>query len=121
MRARCLTFAARAARATACARATTRARSSSRRPSPASSTPPAASRASRFQAEERDVGELSLALGRGGDRRSSRSTAELATLEDLFFRLTEGAAHAGGAGPTPAEGDSTAAPQPQAAAPAQVG
>ena len=73
-----------------------------------------------LQAHEHDVGELSLALGRAGIAILSL-TAELATLEDLFFRLTEGAAHAGGAGPTPAEGDSTAAPQPQAAAPAQVG
>jgi hypothetical protein len=42
-----------------------------------------------FQAEERDVGELSLALGRAGIGVLSL-TPELATLEDLFFRLTEG-------------------------------
>jgi ABC-2 type transport system ATP-binding protein len=42
-----------------------------------------------LQAEERDVGELSLALGREGVAILSL-TPELATLEDLFFRLTEG-------------------------------
>jgi ABC-2 type transport system ATP-binding protein len=42
-----------------------------------------------FQAEERDVGELSLALARSGVAILSLG-AELATLEDLFFRLTEG-------------------------------
>ena len=48
----------------------------------------------RFQAEERDVGELSLALARAGVGILAL-TPELATLEDLFFRLTEGdgAAH----------------------------
>jgi len=43
-----------------------------------------------FQASERDVGELSLALGREGIGILAL-TPELATLEDLFFRLTEGA------------------------------
>ena len=43
-----------------------------------------------FQAEERDVGELSLALARAGVGILALSP-ELATLEDLFFRLTEGA------------------------------
>ena len=42
-----------------------------------------------FQAEEREVGEFSLALGRAGIGVLSL-TPELATLEDLFFRLTEG-------------------------------
>jgi ABC-2 type transport system ATP-binding protein len=42
-----------------------------------------------FQANERDVGELSLALGRAGIGILAL-TPELATLEDLFFRLTEG-------------------------------
>jgi ABC-2 type transport system ATP-binding protein len=41
-----------------------------------------------FQAEERHVGVLSLALGRAGVGILSL-TPELATLEDLFFRLTE--------------------------------
>jgi ABC-2 type transport system ATP-binding protein len=41
-----------------------------------------------LQAEERHVGELSLALGRAGVAILSL-TPELATLEDLFFRLTE--------------------------------
>jgi ABC-2 type transport system ATP-binding protein len=43
-----------------------------------------------FQAEERTVGELSLALARAGVGILAL-TPELATLEDLFFRLTEGA------------------------------
>ncbi|HEV3047189.1 MAG TPA: ABC transporter ATP-binding protein [Solirubrobacteraceae bacterium] len=42
-----------------------------------------------FQALERDVGELSLALAAAGVGTLSL-TPELATLEDLFFRLTEG-------------------------------
>ena len=42
-----------------------------------------------IQAEERDVGELSLALARAGVGILAL-TPELATLEDLFFRLTEG-------------------------------
>jgi ABC-2 type transport system ATP-binding protein len=42
-----------------------------------------------FQANEHDVGELSLALGRAGIGILAL-TPELATLEDLFFRLTEG-------------------------------
>jgi ABC-2 type transport system ATP-binding protein len=41
-----------------------------------------------FQAEEADVGVLSLALGRAGVGILAL-TPELATLEDLFFRLTE--------------------------------
>lgn len=41
-----------------------------------------------FQAEEREVAALSLALGRAGIGILSL-TPELATLEDLFFRLTE--------------------------------
>ncbi len=42
-----------------------------------------------FQAQESDVGALSLALGAEGVAILSL-TPELATLEDLFFRLTEG-------------------------------
>jgi ABC-type multidrug transport system ATPase subunit len=41
-----------------------------------------------FQADEHAVGELSLALGRAGIGILAL-TPELATLEDLFFRLTE--------------------------------
>jgi ABC-2 type transport system ATP-binding protein len=41
-----------------------------------------------FQADESHVGALSLALGRAGVGILSL-TPELATLEDLFFRLTE--------------------------------
>ncbi len=43
----------------------------------------------RLQADERDVGDLSLALGREGIAILTL-TPELATLEDLFFSLTEG-------------------------------
>ena len=43
-----------------------------------------------FQADERDVGELSLALAQQVSAILAL-TPELATLEDLFFRLTEGA------------------------------
>jgi ABC-2 type transport system ATP-binding protein len=43
-----------------------------------------------FQADERTVGELSLTLARAGIGILAL-TPELATLEDLFFRLTEGA------------------------------
>jgi ABC-2 type transport system ATP-binding protein len=43
-----------------------------------------------FSAQEADVGELSLALGRAGIAILSL-TPQLATLEDLFFRLTESA------------------------------
>jgi ABC-2 type transport system ATP-binding protein len=42
-----------------------------------------------FQADERDVGALSLMLARDGVGILAL-TPELATLEDLFFRLTEG-------------------------------
>jgi ABC-2 type transport system ATP-binding protein len=42
-----------------------------------------------FQAQEGDVGELSLSLARAGIGILAL-TPELATLEDLFFRLTEG-------------------------------
>jgi ABC-2 type transport system ATP-binding protein len=42
-----------------------------------------------FQAQEADVGKLSLALGQAGIGILAL-TPELATLEDLFFRLTEG-------------------------------
>jgi ABC-2 type transport system ATP-binding protein len=42
-----------------------------------------------FQAQEQDVGALTLALGREGIGILAL-TPELATLEDLFFRLTEG-------------------------------
>ncbi len=47
-----------------------------------------------FQAEEASVGELTLALGRAGVGILSL-TPELATLEDLFFRLTDADADAG--------------------------
>jgi ABC-2 type transport system ATP-binding protein len=56
-----------------------------------------------FQADERHVGELTLALGRAGIGILALAP-ELATLEDLFFRLTETA----GAGSEPAGSDGRA-------------
>ncbi len=47
-----------------------------------------------FQAQEHDVGEVSLALGRAGIAILAL-TPQLASLEDLFFRLTEGASEDG--------------------------
>ena len=55
-----------------------------------------------FQADEQAVGELSLALGRAGVGILAL-TPELATLEDLFFRLTEGG-RADEDGPRPVDG-----------------
>ncbi|HTQ69431.1 MAG TPA: ABC transporter ATP-binding protein [Solirubrobacteraceae bacterium] len=55
-----------------------------------------------FQAQEQDVGEVSLALGRAGIAIFAL-TPQLATLEDLFFRLTEGAAD-GNAAAAPVNG-----------------
>ena len=60
-----------------------------------------------FQAEEPAVGALSLALARAGVGILAL-TPELATLEDLFFRLTEGAAADASADTPPAQ---TGAPQ----------
>jgi ABC-2 type transport system ATP-binding protein len=60
-----------------------------------------------FQAEEADVGALSLALGQAGVGIVAL-TPELATLEDLFFRLTEG----NGDGARPSEGARAPAEQP---------
>jgi ABC-2 type transport system ATP-binding protein len=54
-----------------------------------------------FQAEEGDVGRLSLALGAAGIAILAL-TPELATLEDLFFRLTESDG-ASGDGASPAQ------------------
>jgi ABC-2 type transport system ATP-binding protein len=55
-----------------------------------------------FQAQESDVGTLSIALGAAGVGILAL-TPELATLEDLFFRLTEG----GDDGYDPAAGESS--------------
>jgi ABC-2 type transport system ATP-binding protein len=55
-----------------------------------------------FQAEERAVGQLSLALAQAGVGILAL-TPELATLEDLFFRLTEGGAADGSPGAPPAQ------------------
>jgi ABC-2 type transport system ATP-binding protein len=57
-----------------------------------------------FQAQERDVGALSLALAREGVGILSL-TPELATLEDLFFGLTEGGQTAGDQTNGSSEGD----------------
>ena len=54
-----------------------------------------------FQAQEGDVGKLSLALGAAGVGILAL-TPELATLEDLFFRLTE--SNGSEASPPPADG-----------------
>jgi len=56
-----------------------------------------------FQAQESDVGALSLALG-GSGIGILALTPELATLEDLFFRLTEGS-RAQGPSPDGLDGD----------------
>jgi ABC-2 type transport system ATP-binding protein len=53
-----------------------------------------------FQAQEQDVGALSVALGQAGIAILAL-TPELATLEDLFFRLTEGGDARGAATPGP--------------------
>jgi ABC-2 type transport system ATP-binding protein len=55
-----------------------------------------------FQAEEPAVGALSLALA-GAGVGILALTPELATLEDLFFRLTEGGATDASAGDAPAQ------------------
>ncbi len=57
-----------------------------------------------FQADESAVGELTVALGRAGIGILALSP-ELATLEDLFFRLTESAG--------PADGSEGERPDPQ--------
>jgi ABC-2 type transport system ATP-binding protein len=56
----------------------------------------------RFTAEERDVGELSVALVESGAAILAL-TPELATLEELFFRLTEGDEAGNGGEPALAE------------------
>jgi ABC-2 type transport system ATP-binding protein len=64
-----------------------------------------------FQAQERDVGGLSLALGQAGVGILTL-TPELATLEDLFFRLTEsGETSTNGAADAPREPAGMAANQ----------
>jgi len=57
-----------------------------------------------FQAEEPEVGALSLALGRAGIGILALAP-ELATLEDLFFRLTGEAAQTGTPATEPQAGD----------------
>jgi ABC-2 type transport system ATP-binding protein len=74
-----------------------------------------------FQAQEQDVGALSLTLAQAGIGILTL-TPELATLEDLFFRLTEGdGAHgpdANGPGRGLATGDGRPAAESSAPAPA---
>jgi ABC-2 type transport system ATP-binding protein len=60
-----------------------------------------------FEGDEAAVAELSLALGRAGVGILAL-TPELATLEDLFFRLTEGAHRERAAGAGDANGSSDA-------------
>jgi ABC-2 type transport system ATP-binding protein len=58
-----------------------------------------------FQAQEQDVGKLSLALGQA-DVGILALTPQLATLEDLFFRLTESSeGQSSAAGPPPDAGE----------------
>ncbi len=59
-----------------------------------------------FQAQEPDVGALSIALGAAGVGILAL-TPELATLEDLFFRLTEGSSENGASAPDPPAGESS--------------
>ncbi len=61
-----------------------------------------------FQAQEHDAGEVSLALGRAGIA-ILVLTPELATLEDLFFRLTEGSPDGDHGERAPVNGSSVAA------------
>ncbi len=60
-----------------------------------------------FQAEEREVGAATLALARAGVGILAL-TPELATLEDLFFRLTEGGPAPSGASAAPSGGEAPA-------------
>jgi ABC-2 type transport system ATP-binding protein len=74
-----------------------------------------------FQAQETDVGALSLALAQAGVGILAL-TPELATLEDLFFRLTEdnGAAESGdGARPSASLGAAASGNGQRAAAPSR--
>jgi ABC-2 type transport system ATP-binding protein len=57
-----------------------------------------------LEAEESELAELTIALGRAGVGVLSL-TPELATLEDLFFRLTEGAGDTSGRAPREAAGE----------------
>jgi len=70
-----------------------------------------------FSAQEDDVGELSLALARAGIAILSL-TPQLATLEDLFFRLTEGADGTDRADGSGEEPHANGATEPAAANPA---
>ncbi len=80
-----------------------------------------------LQAQERDVGELSLALAQAGIGILAL-TPELATLEDLFFRLTEGgdgegsqASPPNGSPATGMDGQAAATSAPAAAQKAEIG
>ncbi len=75
-----------------------------------------------FQAQESDVGPLTIALA-GAGIGILALTPELATLEDLFFRLTESGHDAGGhdggaAGAAGQDAPDAAGPAPASAAPA---
>jgi len=69
-----------------------------------------------FEADEQHVAGLSLALGRAGIAILTL-TPELATLEDLFFRLTGAGASAGEDTPPPATERTLEAAAPSAPAP----
>ncbi len=64
------------------------------------------STASPSRPQEHDVGALSIALGAAGVGILAL-TPELATLEDLFFRLTEGGDDNGDGAHDPAAGESS--------------
>jgi ABC-2 type transport system ATP-binding protein len=70
-----------------------------------------------FQAQEADVGRLSLALAHAGIGVLAL-TPELATLEDLFFRLTEGGASPSVNGGSAPEGEAPEGEAPDAKSPA---
>jgi ABC-2 type transport system ATP-binding protein len=70
-----------------------------------------------FQADEQAVGALSLALARDGVAILAL-TPEMATLEDLFFRLTEGSSAGGGQAGNSAANAGAEQDRPAASAPA---
>ncbi len=72
-----------------------------------------------FEGDERAVGELSLALG-AADIGILALTPELATLEDLFFRLTEGAAGDRASAEAGSDADEAGANSSSPAAPVEV-
>ena len=88
------------------------------REQPGIENPAASQHGVRFQAQEHDVGALSLALARAGAGILAL-TPELATLEDLFFRLTEGDASSASNGII--DGDGSARSERPAPSPEDAG